>query len=75
MTTLCSDGWRCPRFEGSFDLHATAVFACVVRPPAASHVSVLALATFDTDYVLVRGTRPALAIGVLEASGQTIHPA
>ena len=64
-----SDGWRCLRFEGVFDLSLTGVLSSILSPLAASQVSVFAISTFDTDYVLVRETDLSRAIDALTQAG------
>src|SRR5262245_19312276 len=68
-----SDGWRCLRFDGTFDLNTTGILASVVGPLADAKFSVFALATFDTDYVLVRETQLDGVRRVLHAAGHTIR--
>lgn len=47
-------GWRCLKVEGPFDLtSATGVLASIAAPLAEAGISLFALATYDTDYVLV----------------------
>ena len=67
-----SDGWRALRFEGPFDLNATGVLASVVGPLAQAGVSVFALATFDTDVVLVLDAQLPLALSALRRAGHHV---
>ncbi len=64
-----SAGWRCLRLEGPFDLAATGVLASVIDPLAEAGVSVFAMATYDTDYVLVRDEALPAALDALRAAG------
>jgi uncharacterized protein len=48
------DGWRCLRLDDTFDLSLVGVLHSVTEPLAAAGVSVFTIATYDTDYVLVR---------------------
>jgi len=68
-----SDGWRCLRFDGTFDLHETGVLAGVVGPLAQARISVFALSTFDTDYILIRESQCSAAISVLRAAGHAVN--
>lgn len=47
-------GWSCFRVAGSLDFALTGILSSIAVPLAAAGVSIFALSTFDTDYVLVR---------------------
>ena len=49
------------------------VLASIASPLARAAIPVVAIATFDTDYVLVRAADLAMAIVVLRAAGHTIR--
>lgn len=49
-----SPGWRAFRFQGTLDFSMTGVLASVVSPLSEVGISVFALSTYDTDYLLVR---------------------
>jgi len=57
------------RVAGAMDLDLTGVLAAIVQPLAAAAVSILAVGTFDTDYVLVRDADRARAQATLAAAG------
>jgi hypothetical protein len=57
------------RVVGSMDLGLVGVIAAITRPLAAYGVSVFTVATFDTDYLLVREGDRARAQAALEAAG------
>ncbi len=67
-----SRGWRLLRFEGPLPLDQTGILASVTGPLAAAHVSLFAVATYDTDYVLVPAAQRHAAIAALEAAGHSI---
>jgi hypothetical protein len=50
----CETGWRCLRVAGALDFAAVGVLASLVVPLAEAGLSVFALSTFDTDYLLVK---------------------
>jgi hypothetical protein len=50
----CEMGWRCLRVVGTLDFAAVGVLAALVVPLAEAGISVFALSTFDTDYLLVK---------------------
>ena len=47
-------GWRCLKVQGPLDFSLTGVLASLVTPLAEAGISVFALSTYDTDYLLVR---------------------
>jgi uncharacterized protein len=67
-----SRGWRMLRFEGPLPLDQTGILASVTGPLAAARVSLFAVATYDTDYVLVPGAQWHAAIAALEAAGHSV---
>jgi hypothetical protein len=67
--TRCDRGWRCLRVEGPFDLAQTGVLAALAVPLAEAGISTLAVATYDTDYLLVRGRDLEAARAALAAAG------
>jgi hypothetical protein len=56
--------WRCLKLEGPFDLDEPGVLAALVMPLAQAGISVFAVATYDTDYLLVNHLE--LAVQTLE---------
>jgi len=47
-------GWRGFKVEGPLDFAMTGVLSTLLEPLAAAKISVFAVATYDTDYILVR---------------------
>jgi hypothetical protein len=72
---VTSRGWRALRFAGPLPLDQTGILASVTAPLAAAHVSVFALATYDTDYVLIPAAQRADAIEALERAGHSVGSA
>ena len=66
-------GWRVLKFQGPFDFGAVGVMASVTAPLAAARVSLLAVATFDTDYVLLKASQLDTALRALAAAGHTVR--
>ena len=62
-------GWRAIKLEGPFDLSMVAILASMASPLAEVSVSIFAVSTFDTDYVLVKEEQLDLAVDTLRASG------
>jgi hypothetical protein len=66
-------GWRPLRVAGPFDFAAVGVLASLVEPLAAAGISLFAVSTFDTDYVLVKDDQLAGAVAALRRAGHTVH--
>lgn len=49
-------GFKAIRVEGPLDFSLTGILAKIAVPLADSKISIFAVSTFDTDYVLVRAT-------------------
>ena len=62
-------GWALLALAGPFPFEMVGVLAAVLGPLAEAGVSIFALSTFDTDYVLVKRERLADAINALTAAG------
>jgi hypothetical protein len=65
-------GWRALAVEGPLDLALTGVLASLLVPLAHAGVSIFAVSTYDTDYVLVRSERLADALEALRGAGHRI---
>jgi hypothetical protein len=68
----CERGWRALEVEGPLEFGVTGVLASVAVPLAESGVCILAIATYETDYVLVRDEQLDLAAAALRARGHEI---
>jgi hypothetical protein len=69
----CEPGWRCLQVAGPLDFALVGVLAALVTPLAAAEISIFALSTFDTDYLLVKADVVEQAIAVLVAAGHTVQ--
>ena len=67
-------GWSLIKLLGPFPFDAVGVLASVASPLAEAGVSILAISTFDTDYVLVRTAQAAAACEALIAAGHEYRP-
>ena len=65
-------GWRCLQVQGAFDFSAAGVHASLAIPLAEADISVLAIATYATDYLLVKEENVERALRVLEQAGHSI---
>ena len=65
-------GWRALRIDGTLDFALTGVLAALAAPLAEAGVSIFAVSTYDTDYVLVRDAQLATALEALRTAGHTV---
>jgi hypothetical protein len=70
----CERGWRCLRVAGVIDFAAVGVLAALVVPLAGAGISVFAVSTFDTDYLLVKEHDLPRAVEVLRRAGHAVRP-
>jgi hypothetical protein len=66
-------GWRALRIAGTIDFALTGVLAAVLSPLGEAGLSIFAVSTFDTDYILVREHALPAAIDVLRAAGHAVQ--
>jgi hypothetical protein len=65
--------WRLLKIQGPFAFTETGILASVLAPLAAAQIGILAVATFDTDYVLVKAERLEDAMRTLAAAGHIVR--
>ena len=65
-------GWRCVQVQGAFDFSISGVNASLAVPLANAEISVLAIATYATDYLLIKEENVERALLVLEQAGHSI---
>ena len=65
-------GWRGLQVVGPLDFALTGVAAALTAPLAEAQVSVLPIATYDTDYLFVRESALERAVAALEAAGHRV---
>ena len=65
-------GWRALRVVVPLDFNAVGVMASLTAPLARAGISILALATFDTDYLLIREPDLSRALAALRAAGHRV---
>ncbi len=66
-------GWRCVQVHGAFDFSVAGVHASLAIPLAEADISVLAIATYATDYLLLKEENVERALQVLEQAGHFIE--
>jgi hypothetical protein len=63
------DGWACVKIVGILDFSLIGVLARVSGILAESGISIFAVSTFDTDYILLKKEKLNRAIAVLRENG------
>jgi hypothetical protein len=66
-------GWRCLKVKGPLDFALTGVFARIAQPLADAGISLFAVMTYDTDYVMVKQDRLREAAAALMAAGHAVE--
>jgi uncharacterized protein len=69
---VVDDGWALMRLRGPLPLAMTGVLVHLLAPLATAGVEIYALATFNTDYVLVRASRLDDAVAALTQAGHQV---
>ena len=59
--------WRAFKVEGPLDFSLTGILASLANPLAQSSISIFAISTFDTDYLLVKSDKLDEAVKVLSS--------
>lgn len=65
--------WRAIEVQGPLDFAMIGVLASLTAPLAQAGVSVFAISTFDTDYILVKQDRLADAVNALRTAGMEVE--
>ena len=67
------DGWKALQVEGPLDFSLTGVLASLTEPLAKEGISVFAISTYDTDYLLVKKELLERAIKILVKRGYQVQ--
>jgi uncharacterized protein len=65
--------WRAFMVQGPLVMTLIGVVAALANPLAEAGISIFAISTYDTDYVLVHEPDLDAAIDALTAAGHTVH--
>jgi uncharacterized protein len=68
----CERDWRCFKLAGPIPCTTVGVLASLVQPLAEVRISVFAVSTFDTDYLLVKAADLPRAIDALHQRGHVV---
>jgi hypothetical protein len=66
-------GWRALQVAGPLDFNLTGILASLAYPLARAGISLFAVSTFDTDYVLIKEDKLHDALAALQAAGHTLE--
>jgi hypothetical protein len=70
---MAERGWRCLKVAGPLDFALTGILATLTTPLAQAGISIFALSTYDTDYLLVKETSIVPAVTALRAAGWVVQ--
>lgn len=68
------EAWVCFKLQGPFPFSEVGVLASFIEPLARNGVPIFAIATYDTDYVLVHESSAVTALKVLRDAGHHLFP-
>ncbi len=66
-------GYRCMKVEGPLDFSLVGVLASLAEPLARAGIPILAISTFDTDYLLMKAANIEAATAALESVGNVVQ--
>jgi hypothetical protein len=67
------EGWRCLAVRGPLAFEETGILAALAKCLAEAAIGVMAIATFDTDYLLVKEGDLASAVEALRRAGHQVE--
>lgn len=68
----CERGYRALRVRGPLPLDLVGILASIAEPLAEAGLSIFAISTYDTDYVLVKSADLPAALEALERAGHRV---
>jgi hypothetical protein len=71
--TKSEKNWRALKVEGTLDFALTGILASIANPLAAAKISIFAISTFDTDYVLIRASDLERACSALKEAAFSVR--
>ena len=66
------DGWKCFRIQGILDFSLIGILSEIAEILAKNRISIFAISTYNTDYVLIKKENYQKALDILEHSGYEI---
>jgi len=65
-------GWYCAKVEGRFDFTLSGIHVSLAVPLADADISILTIATYETDHLLIQEKDLERTIEVLETAGHQV---
>ncbi|MEF9933979.1 MAG: ACT domain-containing protein [Clostridium sp.] len=69
---ICDKNWSLLKIEGILDFSLVGILSKISTILATNKISIFAISTYNTDYILVKSSQIDTAIGCLENSGYKI---
>ncbi|GAX26834.1 hypothetical protein FisN_9Lh103 [Fistulifera solaris] len=66
------NNWTCLKIQGPLDFSWTGILASLAKPLSDAGISIFALSTYDTDYILVSVDQATAAVAVLQQQGHIV---
>ncbi len=68
----CEPGWRCLKIESPFEFDLSGMISAIAAPVAGAEIDVFAVATQDSDYLMVRARDLDRTMSLLSEMGYRI---
>ena len=68
----CDDGWKAFRIQGILDFSLVGILSKIAVILANHEISIFAVSTYNTDYVLIKSENYQRGLEILEAAGYKI---
>ena len=68
----CDDGWKGFRIQGILDFSLIGILSKIAQILAKNSISIFAISTYSTDYVLIKSENYQKALDILKHSGYEI---
>jgi len=65
----CNTGWTCIEVLGPLDFSLTGILAKLSGVLAEAEISIFAISTYDTDFILIKTEKTDPAVAALKAAG------
>lgn len=65
--------WKCIKVEGVLDFSLTGILSSLANPLAENNISIFAISTYNTDYLLIKEASIEKAKSILENAGHTFN--
>lgn len=69
----CETGWRALKVRGPLDFGETGILAGIAEVLARDRISIFALSTYDTDYILTKNDQLRQAVFTLSDAGYSVE--